>query len=242
MALGTLAFHPFSPTHFTALGIGVAVTAAIILLGKSGGKNERPITAFLAFVNLAAWPMHLIAWRNYPKILENLVPLHLCDLAGFVAGFALITRKPLLCALAYFWGLAATVQGLLTPAITWPPPSAPFISFFIQHFAVVAAALYIPVVLGWCPPAPWWKTPLQVFGISLLYQGSALLANVTLGTNFAFASRPPENPSLIDHLGPWPYYLFSMQALALILFLLLALPFRGIRPGPRYLEKTGTHL
>ena len=47
-----------------------------------------------------------------------------------------------------------------------------------------------------------------------------------LRTNFAFASRPPENPSLIDYLGPWPLYLFAMQGIALVLFLLLALPFR----------------
>ena len=47
-----------------------------------------------------------------------------------------------------------------------------------------------------------------------------------LETNFAFASRPPDNPSLIDHLGPWPFYLFAMQGIALVLYLLLALPFR----------------
>ncbi len=222
-------FRPFTPEHFIALGIGALLTIILLLTAKSGLRNERPITALLAFVNLAAWPMHLIAWRHYPRALDNILPFHLCDLAGFAAGFALITRNPLLCALAYFWGLAATVQGLLTPAITWAPPAAPFISFFIQHFAVVAAALYIPIVLRWRPAGPWWKLPLQVLGISIAYQAVALLVNITLGTNFAFASRPPPNPSLIDHLGPWPYYLFSMQALALIFFFLLALPFKNGR-------------
>ena len=72
---------------------------------------------------------------------------------------------------------------------------------------------------------PWWKSPVIVFVISIFYQGLALLINILLGTNFAFASKPPDNPSLIDHLGPWPLYLFAMQGLALVLFLLLALPF-----------------
>ncbi|MEY4245694.1 MAG: hypothetical protein RLZZ245_3279, partial [Verrucomicrobiota bacterium] len=45
-----------------------------------------------------------------------------------------------------------------------------------------------------------------------------------LGSNFAFASRPPDNPSLIDHLGPWPWYLFSLLGIALLLFFILALP------------------
>jgi len=54
----------------------------------------------------------------------------------------------------------------------------------------------------------------------------AFLINTLLKTNFAFASRPPDNPSLIDHLGSWPFYLFAMQGIALVLYLLLALPFR----------------
>jgi len=61
----------------------------------------------------------------------------------------------------------------------------------------------------------------------------ALGVNTLLGTNFGFASRPPANPSLIDHLGPWPWYLLSMQAIAVTLFLLLALPLcrRGTNIG-----------
>lgn len=65
-----------------------------------------------------------------------------------------------------------------------------------------------------------------VLGISIGYQAAALIINSILKTNFAFVSHVPENPSLIDHLGPWPFYLFSMQGLALVFFLLLALPFR----------------
>jgi uncharacterized membrane protein YwaF len=53
--------------------------------------------------------------------------------------------------------------------------------------------------------------------------------NLVLGTNFGFASRPPDNPSLIDHLGPWPWYLFAIQAIGVALFFLLAIPFAGRR-------------
>ena len=60
----------------------------------------------------------------------------------------------------------------------------------------------------------------------MVYITMALGVNTLLGTNFGFASHPPHNPSLIDHLGPWPWYLVSMQAIALALFFLLALPFR----------------
>ena len=141
------------------------------------------------------------------------------------AGIALLTRRPLFCALTYFWGLAATIQALLTPAITVGFPALPFLMFFVHHFAVVIAALYLPLVLGWRAKTPFWKTPLEVFGWSQIYLVFAMAVNRLLGSNFAFASRPPDNPSLLDHLGAWPWYLLAMQGIALAFFLLLALPF-----------------
>jgi uncharacterized membrane protein YwaF len=46
-----------------------------------------------------------------------------------------------------------------------------------------------------------------------------------LKTNFGYLAHPPPNPSLIDHLGPWPYYIIGLETIALVLFLLLTLPF-----------------
>jgi hypothetical integral membrane protein (TIGR02206 family) len=221
-------FQPYSSEHLTAIACGVLFTVGLLLAGKRGGVARRLATAVLAFSNLAAYPLNLAAWLahggNPP--LENILPLHLCDIAAITAGFALLTKRPALCALTYFWGLAATAQALLTPALGVGFPNWPFITFFIQHFAIVGAALYLPIVDGWRPRRPLWSDPLRVYGWSVAYLTFALIANRLLETNFGFASRPPDNPSLIDHLGPWPWYLFSMQGIALALFLLLALPHR----------------
>ena len=61
----------------------------------------------------------------------------------------------------------------------------------------------------------------------MIYLIVAMTINKLLGTNFAFAAHPPANPSLIDQLGPWPWYLLSMQGIALVFFYLLTLPFVG---------------
>jgi hypothetical integral membrane protein (TIGR02206 family) len=226
-------FHPFTPQHFTAIAVGTLVAAVFLVTGRRGGNARNLSTALLAFINLSVYPLSQAAWLTLeaPKSVDNFVPLHLCDIAAITAGFALITKRPLLCALTYFWGLAATVQGLLTPAITVGFPHLPFIMFFVHHFAVVTAALYLPLVEGWRPKYPFWKSPLETYAWSLVYLTVAMTANHLLGSNFAFASRPPDNPSLIDHLGPWPWYLLAMQAIAVTFFLLLALPFRRSVPS-----------
>ena len=221
-------FHPFSIEHIITLVVGFVIIALLIFFARRSEKNQRITTTVLAFCNLISFPfaLYVYAWRDHPHSLDNLLPFHLCDLAAVVAGFALFTRKPILLTLTYFWGLAATTQALITPALEIGPPELPFIHFFFQHFVIVAAALYIPIVLKWRPMQPWWKSPIIVLVISIGYQATALIINYFLKTNFAFASHVPHNPSLIDHLGPWPIYLFAMQGLALIFFLLLALPWR----------------
>lgn len=229
-------FHPFSREHYVTVAIGALITAALLFAGKRGGNSRQLATGILAFFNLASYPLNQAAWLSLgDKVaLDNILPLHLCDIAAIIAGFALLTRRPILCALTYFWGLAATFQALLTPAISMGFPAWPFLTFFIQHFAIVAAALYLPMVEGWRPRQPLWKGPMEVYMWSVIYLSFAMGANYLLGTNFGFASRPPDNPSLIDHLGPWPWYLFSMQAIAVLLFFLLALPWRArSSPHPR---------
>lgn len=223
-------FHPFTAEHLYAVLTGSVVIALLIFLGKMEGKKRLFATWVLAFINLAAYPLSLAAWLSITtdKSLDNILPFHLCDIAAITGGFALLTRHPLLATLTYFWGLAATIQGLLTPAITVGFPHWPFIMFFVHHFVVVGTALYLPIVEGWRPKKPFWRSPVEVLLWSLAYLASAITVNHVLGTNFGFAAGPPPNPSLIDYLGPWPWYLASMTGIAFLLYLLLALPFTRI--------------
>ena len=220
-------FQPFTREHFAVLVCGAVVAAGFIFAGKCGGKGRKVTTGLLALLNFSIYPLSLVAWWSLdaPKSIDNFLPFHLCDIAAITAGIALITKRPIFCKLTYFWGLAATMQGILTPAITIGFPSWPFVMFFVHHFAVVTAALYLPIVDGWHPKQALWKEVLEVYAWSLVYLAFAMGMNHLLGSNFAFASRPPDNPSLIDQLGAWPWYLFAMQAVGLVLFSLLALPF-----------------
>jgi len=219
-------FHPLSREHGVAILIGAVATFALIFAGKKSAQGRQLSTGLLAFLNLMAYPMSQLAWFKVPNVgLESIVPFHLCDLAAVLAGFALLTRRQVLCELTFYWGLAGTLQGLLTPAIQVGFPAWPFVTFFVIHFSIVAAALYLPIVDGWRPERPWWRSPWRAFLWVNAYILCAMALNALLGTNFGFAAHKPVNPSLLDHLGPWPWYLLSLELLALVLFGLLTLPF-----------------
>ncbi|MBL9160973.1 MAG: TIGR02206 family membrane protein [Verrucomicrobiales bacterium] len=224
-------FIPFSQEHLHVLLIGFAGIVVVLMAGRRGGICEKAATNGLAWINLAAWPISLVAawWQGGAMDLENLLPFHLCDVAAVTAGLALLTKRfPLFRSLTYFWGLAGTIQGLVTPAIRETGPI--FFSFFLQHFTIVAAALYLPIVLRWRPRRPVWKAVGEVFAWSVAYLLFAIVVNAITGANFAYVSHPPANPSLLDHLGPWPWYVFSMLGIALVFYTLLWLPFARSRP------------
>ncbi|WP_373506497.1 hypothetical protein [Thiocapsa sp.] len=66
--------------------------------------------------------------------------------------------------------------------------------------------------------------------------------NLWMGTNDLFLSSKPEQASLVDFLGHWPWYILSLTGLALVSSLVNYLPFligdlvsgrsRAKRPAP----------
>jgi uncharacterized membrane protein YwaF len=53
----------------------------------------------------------------------------------------------------------------------------------------------------------------------------AAFVNLWLDTNFMYLMAKPTGPSLLDWLGPWPWYWLGLIGIALLSFALLYLPF-----------------
>ena len=98
----------------------------------SNSPGAKSAIRLLSFCCFAAYPFNQAAWESTGGTitLDAVIPFHLCDIAAFLCGFALITRRYLLCELSYFWGLAGTLQGLLTPNLPYDFPHPVFLRLF----------------------------------------------------------------------------------------------------------------
>lgn len=221
-------FHAFSMEHYVALGSIVALGALMVWVARRRIlPAQRGLELTLALLLTVQWPLsYWLAASTGVLTVENSYPCHFCDFAAFVGIAALITHQRFLFEWAYFWGLAGTLQGLITPALTlnWPHPR--FVLFFLIHGGVVIAALYGVLGLRIIPRA---RAKWVAFLLMLAYAVVVGLFDYLTGANYGFLRHKPETASLFDALGPWPWYIGVTTLLGLVLFTLLDLPFIRLR-------------
>lgn len=151
------------------------------------------------------------------------LPMQLCDWAMFAVIAALVTLRCAVYEVAYFWGLAGTLQAILTPNLREGFPSLWFISFFVAHSGIVVGVLYLTLVEG-LRPGPW--SILRALLWSEVYLAGALMANSMTGANYGFLSHRPFGHSLLDYLSDnHAMYLIELNLLAAGFYLVLYLPF-----------------
>jgi hypothetical integral membrane protein (TIGR02206 family) len=203
--------------------IAVVITSLIVAARRRPGPWTVVACRILAVIivaNEASWWVWLGAHGTYSA--SYALPFQLCDVAAFVSAAALWFRHPLLVELTYFWGLAGTANGLITPDVSDHFPNFGFMQYFIAHGAIVAAALFLVIGLKITPrPGAVVRVFGLTFGLMVVDAGINLLSD----GNYMYLRHTPGAHSLLDMLGPWPWYIAGAAALALVLFAILDLPF-----------------
>jgi len=217
-------FVPFGVDHLAALLVVGAACLGLTILVRRRPQTSRPARLGLAssIVLLVGFEMAMAVregWFDWRLFL----PLELCDVALVLAVVALLVPRRPLAEVLYFWTAAGSVLAMLTPIVRWGFPRWEFVLFFALHGLVLAAALVLVFGLGLVPRrgAPW-----RVFLVTVGWAGIVAVANQVLDANYMFLRHKPAVPTLIDWMGPWPVYIVTGAAIALVLFWLLALPFR----------------
>ncbi|GAA3850538.1 TIGR02206 family membrane protein [Amycolatopsis tucumanensis] len=218
-------FAAYGLSHWLVLGLFATGSAALVICGRKhrdSGANRLFTRAFAVVLLGLQLGMQVHALTPARWNIEGSLPLHLSDLAGLATAYALWSRRRWAFALTYYWGLALSTQALVAPVLQGPDfPHPGFLVFWGTHLLVVWAAIYLTWGLGFRPT---WHSYRVAVAITSCWAIAAFVFNTLTGTNYGFLNRKPETGSLLDVLGPWPWYLIPEITLILGAWALMTLP------------------
>jgi hypothetical integral membrane protein (TIGR02206 family) len=204
---GSHRFVAFSAEHWLILALFAVGLVLLPLWGRSHRGTGREV------VVRRGWALVLgtvfLGMQVYyqlepgPFRLGSSLPLELCDLAVVAAVVALWSRHDIASAFVYYVALTLSVQGVLTPSLGQSFPSVRFLGFWTLHLLVVWAAAYLTWGLGFRPR---WRLYGIVCAITLVWVVVAYTLDRALGTDYGYLVHKPASASLLDLLGPWPWY------------------------------------
>ncbi|MDQ3648210.1 MAG: TIGR02206 family membrane protein [Actinomycetota bacterium] len=219
---------PLETEHVVAIGATVVLAGlAIWIARKLSGRWISAASRGLALAIILAYAAdHAAAVVRDDWSPERYLPFHLTDAVTIVCAIALWAPRPLLVELAYFWGLTASLQAVLTPDLGEGFPDLYFWTYFLTHSGAVVAACLL--VFGrQLRPRP--GAVRRAFAATAAVAAMAAIANLATGGNYMFLREKPASGSLLDLIGPWPVYIPVAAILALAMFAALDAPFRSGR-------------
>jgi len=217
----------FGPLHLALLAIICATGVTVTWMVRRGILRARPTRLTIGWALLA----NELGWWAFRYSHEGVhlrnLPLQLCDLTVWLSVFACLTARPGIVEFAYFAGVAGAGMALLTPDLWSPWPSYPAIYFFVAHGGIVIAVAVMAFggLVRFGRHAVW-----RAYGWLLVYAALVGGFNAITGSNYMYLCRKPNSATILNELGPWPWYLIPAAALGMALFWLLWLP---VRPTAR---------
>lgn len=226
-------FSTFSGQHVALLALFAVGAVALVWLGRRqrGQPAEAVTRRVLAIgVLVSAVPIQVYQLTPGDWDLGTSLPLALSDLSWMAAAYALWTRSWWASALTYYWGLTLTSQAIVTPSLGQVFPDPRFFGFWALHLLTVWAALYLTFGAG---VAPTWRSYRLTVAATAGWAVTVYLFNALAGTNYGYLNGKPGSASVLDLLGPWPWYLLAEVAIVLGLWALMTWPWVATRRRPR---------
>jgi hypothetical integral membrane protein (TIGR02206 family) len=127
---------------------------------------------------------------------------------------------------------------VITPALSADFPDLQFVLYWGMHLLVVLAAIYLVWGLGLAPD---WRGYRIAIATTAVWAVSVFVFNLVAGANYGYLNAKPGSASILDLLGPWPWYLVAEIAIIAAVWALMTWPWvvltanheRGRLPSPR---------
>ncbi len=219
----------FSQEHIIVLLTVFALTAGLPFFARRQLNKTQQLKlgrglAVGIFTVLVAWN-GIAAWLGHYDWKQD-IPFHLCYLMSMILPFVAWRPSQRVHELLYYWILSGTLQANFTPRLSESFPHYDFIYYWVAHSGLLVYIIYATVVYRLYPT---FKGILRAFLWVNAFAVFVLAFNLLFDTNYFYLMAKPPTASLLDFFGPWPWYLFVTEGLAIVLFGLSYLPFAYLK-------------
>lgn len=210
--------------HLAGVAVVLTVTAVLTVAARRWPGQwitivSRVLALAIVLTEPSYWVQQIIHHTWSPRYD---LPLQLSNASEFVSAAALWWRTPFLVELTYFWGFGAVLQALATPDFPEHFPDPAYFRFYITHGGILLAAVFLTIGLR-ITPRP--GTTVRVFVATVAYTVLVGAVDYLTGGNYMYLRQKPVAGSLLNFMGPWPWYIGSGLLLAVVLLTILNAPF-----------------
>lgn len=220
-------FQMWGLTHLITIGLIGFCLLTVFVYRASLMKYRNPIritvgvVLILSRVVLGIWYITTDNWSA-----SSSLPLELCSIASLLAGIMLLTKSKFLVEVIYFIGIGGALQAIITPELYFGFPQFRYIQFFTDHALLILA----PLLMIWLYHFKiTFKSLIKAFLTINIIATVVFVFNYFLDANYMFLSAKPNSASLLDLLGPYPFYLISLEFIVIAVFLILYVPFSVVK-------------
>src|SRR5690625_2435944 len=216
-------FYMWGTSHLVTICLIFGLVVAIFIF-------KEPLTPYRRFIRLTVGWLLIISrisldiWYIQTGMwdIRTSLPLELCSIASLVCAIMLLTKSRKLFEVFYFIAIGGAIQAILTPDLLFGFPQFRYIQFFIDHFMLIIAPILMIALYRYTITL---KSVLKPFITINILAAIVFIINSFLSANYMFLKHKPSGASLLDILGPYPWYLVSLEGITLAVFFLLYLPF-----------------
>ncbi|MBK5347436.1 TIGR02206 family membrane protein [Bacillus sp. TH44] len=211
-------FIPYSRQHVVILFIMLVGIFFLYQYQDLLRQSEWNITVRYAIAFLfigSEIGLHMWEWKAGIFELGTSLPFELCTISLLLASIMIVTKSYRIYEIVFFTGIIGASQAILTPNVQYAFPHFRFIEFFIAHVLLIWAPLFMTWVEGYRPTLQSIKRTMIFLNIVIPIVS---FVNYKTGGNYMFLAHKPETASLLDMLGPHPYYFTALRVTGSILW------------------------
>ena len=217
----------FDSTHLAYIFGSIVFCIAVPFLGKfychNSDSKKRWVRGLIWFTVVQEVFDYFNRLQVRELNLELDLPLHLCHIALLASTIALYNKNVVLFESAYFWGIGASFQAILTPDMNDFDKNFSLVTFYLHHALIIAHVLWLIVVEKMsCRKG----SVLRTIVITNIFAAIIYPINLVIGgkANYMYLiDKPPVNNPLL--MGEWPWYILNLEIIIILYMGLLYIPF-----------------